>query len=731
MKINSGGKSPSDDEFDDINTDEENRHDQLPSPEEYKAKNDGNAYDRNPDNIDNPQDGDDNHDLPTVDEYKRDLSFREKQNADEQPRTRAGLYTFLCLVLLLIIVTAIAVPLASRNKRNKGGGSPEQISSINDGSAPSAPHSPKHITATPVAFPTRPPTMPPTMDYSIQAKDYLITYGFADAATLADPTTPQAKAYNWITNEDGYKEEIDEFNQYGGDIGESRSITRFAERYSLAVLFYSTGGDSFGWRYKMNFLEPIDHCEWFDRFVDPRGIIIKQGVTECKMFAPKFDGYKVSKIEISNNNLRGQIPNEIRYFPYIKTWITPFNADLTTENSLDPFLHQGEKFTHLELQYCGITGTIPQKFGTTLTNLNYLGLGNNFMEGEIPDTFFNLNDLIVLGLDDNLLSAPIDKFARLKNIQKLYIEDNLITGTITEDMIIDGWQNMIDLDISVNRLEGPFPTLFWNMTSLEVADLHGNDFMGQIPEILEIHEKMTFFAVQDNNLEGRLPNNIAFLPNLKHLDISANKMTMPFPEGMSSLTNLASLYTGINGFYAHPIPQFLGSLVNLRELSMKQNQLTGQIPAFMGFLTNLHVLDLDFNALNGPIPSQLGQLALLDTLMLNRNYLTGTIPDTFMNLQEIDILLLDANNITGNTDVICLNTNINATVFSSDCAQVSPEISCSCCTICCDDSDTECNNFDWRVNLDGIWEYDFQRVVYSFSQEIMPASAKEAYANPP
>merc|ERR1719253_534759 len=116
------------------------------------------------------------------------------------------------------------------------------------------------------------------------------------------------------------------------------------------------------------------------------------------------------------------------------------------------------------------------------------------------------------------------------------------------------------------------------MTSLEVADLHGNDIMGQIPEIPEIHEKMTFFAVQDNNLEGRLPNNIAFLPNLKHLDISANKITLPFPEGMSSLTNLASLYTGINGFYAHPIPQFLGSLVNLRELSMKQNQLTGQIP---------------------------------------------------------------------------------------------------------------------------------------------------------
>jgi len=337
----------------------------------------------------------------------------------------------------------------------------------------------------------------------------------------------------------------------------------------------------------------------------------------------------------------------------------------------------------------------------------------------------------VLGLDDNLLSSPIEKFARLNSIQKLYIEDNLITGSITDDMIRDGWQNMIDLDVSVNRLEGPLPSTFWNMKSLEVADLHGNDFAGPIPDIDEVHDKMSFFAVQDNSFDSKIPSNITNLPNLKHLDVSANKISIPFPEGMSSLTNLVSLYTGMNGFFTHAIPDFLKGMTNLKELSMKQNQLSGTIPMWLGDLTNLHVLDLDFNRLSGSIPSELGKLTLMDTLMLNRNYLSGTIPDSFMNLQEIDVLLLDANNITGTADVICLNTNINTTAFSSDCFTSSPEISCSCCSICCDDSNTECNNFDWRVNLDGIWEYDFQRVVYSFSQEVLPASAKEQYAGGP
>ena len=190
----------------------------------------------------------------------------------------------------------IAVPLALRGDGNRG--SPDRISGINDGSPTAAPHQ-KHITATPVAWPTHPPTMAPTMSYINQARDYLITYGLVDPNTLADSSTPQAKAFEWITNEVGYKEEIDMFApELGGDRGAERTVSRFAERYSLAVLYYSTGGDSGGWRYKLNFLEPIDHCDWFERFVDPTGSIIKQGVTECKMFAPKFDGYKVSQIEI-------------------------------------------------------------------------------------------------------------------------------------------------------------------------------------------------------------------------------------------------------------------------------------------------------------------------------------------------------------------------------------------------------------------------------------------------
>lgn len=724
MKMNARDNAPSSDEFDDVTTDEENQHDQLPSPEEYRANSGNISYNDSTMSVDDTNTGEDEHehDLPSVDEYKRDLSFRQ----EERPTSRAGLYTFLCLIILLIIVTAIAVPVSLRSKNN-GGGSPGQVVS---GTGKDIPAGPPHqrITATPVSFPTNPPSPPPTQSFEVRARNYILQAGLSDQMTLKDLSTPQGKAFHWIVNEDTYDIEIDDIqHSTGGNQGVPYHATRFAERWSLAVFFYSTGGDEFGWRYKLNFLQPIDHCDWFERFVDGIGNIIKQGVTECKQFAPKFDGEKVSKIEISNNKLMGSIPTEIKFLPYMSTWITPFNADLTTTDSLGPFLPLADRLVHLELQYCGISGTIPEKFGD-MTKLNYLGLGNNYLQGLIPDSFFNLSNLIVLGLDDNLLQSPFEKFVKFNSIQKLYIEDNMITGQITQEMLNGGWENMVDLDASVNRLEGPLPANIWSMSNLEVLDLHGNDFVGEIPEINEVHENLIFFAVQDNSLDWKIPSSIDKLVNLQHLDVSGNSFVIPFPESMSKLTNLKSLYTGINGFDEHPIPDFLAGMTNLVELSMKQNKLTGEIPTFFGRLTNLQVLDLDFNQLRGRIPSELGMLVSMDHLLLNRNYLSGTIPTTFMNLVDADVLLLDSNNITGTADVICLNANINASVFTSDCATTTPEISCSCCTLCCQDSDLECNNLDWRINLDGIWEYDFQRVVYDFSQEMMPASAKEQYA---
>ena len=92
------------------------------------------------------------------------------------------------------------------------------------------------------------------------------------------------------------------------------------------------------------------------------------------------------------------------------------------------------------------------------------------------------------------------------------------------------------------------------------------------------------------------------------------------------------------------IPVELGGLASLRELSLYDNQLTGEIPAELGGLASLWSLDLHENRLTGEIPAELGSLPYLD---LRQNRLTGEIPAELGSLGSLEYLFLSHNRLTG------------------------------------------------------------------------------------
>ncbi|XP_028789527.1 receptor-like protein EIX1 [Neltuma alba] len=123
----------------------------------------------------------------------------------------------------------------------------------------------------------------------------------------------------------------------------------------------------------------------------------------------------------------------------------------------------------------------------------------------------------------------------------------------------------------------------------------------------------------DKTLGGQISSSLIELQQLNYLDFSWND------------------------FHPNPIPEFLGSLTNLRFLNMSHASFGGKIPCQLGKLSHLQNLYLQFNYLVGEIPWQLGNLSNLLQLSLYHNHLGGIIPHQLGNLSRLEILFLDSN----------------------------------------------------------------------------------------
>ncbi|KHN00136.1 Putative inactive receptor kinase [Glycine soja] len=113
------------------------------------------------------------------------------------------------------------------------------------------------------------------------------------------------------------------------------------------------------------------------------------------------------------------------------------------------------------------------------------------------------------------------------------------------------------------------------------------------------------------------------------------------PVGIfGNLTQLRTLSLRFNALRGS-LPSDLASCVNLRNLYIQRNLLSGQIPPFLFDFADLVRLNLGFNNFSGPFPTAFNSLTRLKTLFLENNQLSGPIPD-------LDKLTLDQFNVSDN-----------------------------------------------------------------------------------
>ena len=274
-------------------------------------------------------------------------------------------------------------------------------------------------------------------------------------------------------------------------------------RDALVALYHSTDGDN--WTSNRNWLsdEPLD--EWY-------------GVTA--------DDGRVIELDLSQNQLNGQIPAEIGRLTDLVD-LDLFGNQLRGE--IPPEIGSLGNVTRLALWANQLSGSIPPELGN-LASLEWMALGINELTGEIPPELANLTNLGQVDFTLNQLSGPIpSELGNLTNLTWLVFWSNKLSGKIPPEL--GNLTNLIRLDLDLNRLSGEIPPELGNLTNLQQLWLRVNRLSGEIPPELGNLTNLTRLGLEENQLTGDIPAEMANIASLRRLFLAGgNEFTGCVPE---------------------------------------------------------------------------------------------------------------------------------------------------------------------------------------------------------
>ncbi|GJN25965.1 hypothetical protein PR202_gb13855 [Eleusine coracana subsp. coracana] len=210
------------------------------------------------------------------------------------------------------------------------------------------------------------------------------------------------------------------------------------------------------------------------------------------------------------------------------------------------------------------------------------------------------------------------------------------------------------LSLQNNRFSGPLPS-FRGMATLEHVYLNDNAFDSIPADFFRGLSGLLFFSLRNNRLLNAssggwtLSDDIAASsPQLQFLQLDNCSLVGAIPDSlgkMSSLQNLTLAYNSLVG----PIPSsFNGSALQNLELNNQQgeNKLSGPLDV-VATMTSLQTLWLHGNQFSGPIPDDIAACAALATLRLSNNMLVGLVPPGLAAIPHLTEVWLDNNKFLG------------------------------------------------------------------------------------
>ncbi|QHO26608.1 hypothetical protein HN873_020986 [Arachis hypogaea] len=266
-----------------------------------------------------------------------------------------------------------------------------------------------------------------------------------------------------------------------------------------------------------------------------------------------------------------------------------------------------------------------------LTHLQTLNFAfNNFYGSELPSQFGKLVSLTHLNLSDCQFKGDIpSQISHLSKLQSLDLS-SFYHGLMWEETTLKRLlQNTSLREIVLDKTD---------MSSIGPTT-------NPLSLIANLSSTLVTLSLIETGIRGSLTNDILCLPNLQHLILSRNELSV-HPSELSCTTSLSILelvWCEIQG----PISSPFSNLTHLTSLNLAQNQLNGPFPSSLLNLQRLTHLDLSRNELSGQVPNVFDRLTNLQTLSLSYNNFEGKLPSSLFTLTQLSQLDCSFNQFEG------------------------------------------------------------------------------------
>jgi hypothetical protein len=298
----------------------------------------------------------------------------------------------------------------------------------------------------------------------------------------------------------------------------------------------------------------------------------------------------------------------------------------------------------LRLYNYGLEGALPTTIGN-LQNLSELILDNNALTGTVPDSVFSLSHLQILDLSSNRLHGTLsNSLGNLVNLRSLVFDYNLLSGSIPES--IGSLSHLQELFLSYNNISSSLPTNFFSLETLHTLQISNNRISGRLTDQWRDLSSLSFLGAYNNLFHGSLSENL-FPAMLTSLDFSNNSLTGTLPVSLGSTPLLNMLRLSYNQLHGTIPSTFMSSLTGLQDCNIDFNFFHCSQTDCASHLFDgnplLKGLGISHNSFSGEMPS----IPTIIDFGMRNNYFSKEIPSVYANSKTLFAFDLSNNFLSG------------------------------------------------------------------------------------